>query len=127
MQLSDGTFADRVPAWISRVIQPEHSPIYEGIYHSPPTKYTFKHPRPSTPKALRIYECHVGIASTEPRVASYTHFTECILPRIAAQGYNCIQLMAIMEHVYYGCFGYQVKKHRIYIYSGKMNDVNFFY
>ena len=31
-----------------------------------------------------------------------------MLPRIAALGYNTIQLMAIMEHAYYGSFGYQV-------------------
>ena len=31
-----------------------------------------------------------------------------MLPRIVALGYNTIQLMAIMEHAYYGSFGYQV-------------------
>ena len=31
-----------------------------------------------------------------------------VLPRIAKLGYNTIQLMAIMEHAYYGSFGYQV-------------------
>ena len=24
------------------------------------------------------------------------------------QGYNAVQIMAVMEHAYYGCFGYQV-------------------
>jgi len=31
-----------------------------------------------------------------------------ILPRIANQGYNAVQLMAIQEHAYYGSFGYHV-------------------
>ena len=31
-----------------------------------------------------------------------------ILPRVKDQGYNTIQIMAIMEHPYYGSFGYQV-------------------
>ena len=33
---------------------------------------------------------------------------ETLLPRIKRQGYNAIQLMAIMEHAYYASFGYQV-------------------
>jgi 1,4-alpha-glucan branching enzyme len=31
-----------------------------------------------------------------------------VLPRIAALGYNAIQLMAIQEHAYYASFGYHV-------------------
>ena len=31
-----------------------------------------------------------------------------ILPRIKELGYNAIQIMAVMEHPYYGSFGYQV-------------------
>ena len=31
-----------------------------------------------------------------------------VIPRIARGGYNTVQLMAIMEHAYYGSFGYQV-------------------
>lgn len=60
------------------------------------------------PKSLRIYECHVGIATSELNVGSYDNFTDNILPRIVRQGYNAIQLMAIMEHAYYASFGYQV-------------------
>lgn len=41
-------------------------------------------------------------------MGSYKNFRENILPRIARQGYNAIQLMAIMEHAYYASFGYQV-------------------
>ena len=31
-----------------------------------------------------------------------------VLPRIAALGYNAIQLMAVQEHAYYASFGYHV-------------------
>jgi 1,4-alpha-glucan branching enzyme len=31
-----------------------------------------------------------------------------MLPRVKDLGYNCIQLMAVMEHAYYASFGYQV-------------------
>ncbi|GCB79851.1 hypothetical protein scyTo_0016049, partial [Scyliorhinus torazame] len=57
---------------------------------------------------MRIYEAHVGIASPEGKVASYKNFTQNVLVRIKNLGYNCIQLMAIMEHAYYASFGYQV-------------------
>ena len=45
---------------------------------------------------------------SDPGVGSYDNFTEHILPRIKKQGYNALQLMAIMEHAYYASFGYQV-------------------
>jgi len=57
---------------------------------------------------LRIYEAHVGMSSAEEKVNSYRDFADSVLPRIARLGYNCVQLMAIMEHAYYGSFGYHV-------------------
>ncbi len=59
-------------------------------------------------KTPLIYECHIGMAQDEYRVGTYTEFKENILPRIKELGYNTIQIMAIMEHPYYGSFGYQV-------------------
>lgn len=70
--------------------------------------YKFKHPKPKKPESLRIYECHVGIGTQELRVGTYLEFAKNIIPRIVKQGYNAIQLMAIMEHAYYASFGYQV-------------------
>ena len=55
-----------------------------------------------------IYECHIGMAQDAYKVGSYTEFKDNILPRIKDLGYNTIQIMAIMEHPYYGSFGYQV-------------------
>ena len=57
---------------------------------------------------MKIYEAHVGMSSTDERVSSYDEFRMYVLPRIKENGYNCIQLMAIMEHAYYGSFGYHV-------------------
>ena len=57
---------------------------------------------------LRIYESHVGMAGEEPKVSTYREFASVVLPRVKALGYNCVQLMAIMEHAYYGSFGYHV-------------------
>jgi len=57
---------------------------------------------------LYIYEAHVGMAQEEGKVGSYREFARHVLPRIKKAGYTAIQLMAIMEHPYYGSFGYQV-------------------
>ena len=57
---------------------------------------------------LYIYEAHVGMAQEEGRVGTYREFADITLPHIKEAGYNTIQLMAIMEHPYYGSFGYQV-------------------
>lgn len=72
--------------------------------------YKAKHPRPKKPKSLRIYECHVGIGTQELKIGTYLEFAKNIIPRIVKQGYNAIQLMAIMEHAYYASFGYQVSR-----------------
>lgn len=56
----------------------------------------------------KIYECHIGMAGIEPRVHSYKEFTQNVLPRVKDLGYNCVQIMAIAEHAYYGSFGYHV-------------------
>lgn len=58
--------------------------------------------------SLFIYEAHVGMAQEEGKVGSYREFADYVLPRVKRAGYNTIQLMAIMEHPYYGSFGYQV-------------------
>ena len=50
----------------------------------------------------------VGIASPEGKVTSYDEVRENLLPHIHRQGYDAIQMMAIMEHAYYASFGYQV-------------------
>lgn len=55
-----------------------------------------------------IYEAHVGMAQEEGKVGTYREFADNTLPHVKKAGYNTIQLMAIMEHPYYGSFGYQV-------------------
>lgn len=93
---------------------------FNGVYYEPPkkgqpgaepdaeTSYTFKYARPSKPDALRIYESHVGMSSSEPKINSYTAFRKEMLPRIRELGYNAVQIMAVQEHAYYGSFGYHV-------------------
>nr|CAD7603353.1 unnamed protein product [Timema genevievae] len=107
-----GELVDRLSPWAVYVVQPPRSEgfTYRQKVWNPPSheKYQFKHKRAIKPQSLRIYECHVGIATEEPKVGSYLEFARNIIPRIVKQGYNAIQLMAIMEHAYYASFGYQV-------------------
>lgn len=107
-----GEILERVPAWIRRVVQDRTiSPAYDAVFWNPPEPYLFKNPRPEydlTKGGIKVYEAHVGISSPDAKISSYNEFTESVLPRIADLGYNCIQLMAVMEHAYYASFGYQV-------------------
>ncbi|XP_057468700.1 1,4-alpha-glucan-branching enzyme 1, chloroplastic/amyloplastic-like isoform X1 [Actinidia eriantha] len=108
----NGILVDRIPAWIKyATLDPtKFAAPYDGVYWDPPPseRYQFKFPRPPKPKAPRIYEAHVGMSSSEPRVNSYREFADDVLPRIRANNYNTVQLMAVMEHSYYGSFGYHV-------------------
>lgn len=108
LTLANGSIVDRIPAWISYVIQNPDNKLFDAVYWSPPTPYEWIHPTPPAPKSLRIYEAHVGMSSVEAVVNSYDNFTDQVLPKILESGYNCVQLMAIMEHAYYGSFGYHV-------------------
>jgi 1,4-alpha-glucan branching enzyme len=102
---------DRIPAYIRRVVQDRHSHEFAGQYWSPPEPFKFRHRSPGRhgiKGGLRIYEAHIGMAQEEGKVGSYEEFTRNVLPRVARLGYNAIQLMAIMEHPYYGSFGYHV-------------------
>ena len=110
LRTRDGGCVDRIPAWI-RYASAEPGRMgatYDGIYWDPPAPYEWQHASPPAPRALRIYEAHVGMSGTEPRCATYREFADAVLPRIAAGGYNTVQLMAIQEHSYYASFGYHV-------------------
>lgn len=100
----------RLPAWITRATPNPDAPVYDARFWNPESPYEFKNSRPfcTDDSDLRIYECHVGISTPEPKIGSYKEFTANVLPRIKDLNYNCIQLMAVMEHAYYASFGYQV-------------------
>ncbi|XP_023575021.1 1,4-alpha-glucan-branching enzyme [Octodon degus] len=103
-----GEILYRISPWAKYVVREGSNVNYDWIHWDPEHPYKFKHSRPKKPRSLRIYESHVGISSHEGKIASYKHFTCNVLPRIKDLGYNCIQLMAVMEHAYYASFGYQV-------------------
>ncbi len=104
----EGKMIERISPWATYVVQNKETTLMEPLFWNPAEKHKWLHKRPGKIENLRIYESHVGISSESYHVASYTHFKEKVLPHILYLGYNCIQLMAIMEHAYYASFGYQV-------------------
>ena len=105
----EGGQGERIPAWINRVVQDEQTKIFSAQVWAPEKPYESKVQkfRPSV-SPLLIYECHIGMAQDAEKVGTYAEFRENVLPRIIKDGYNCIQIMAIQEHPYYGSFGYHV-------------------
>jgi len=104
-----GGNGDRIPAWTRRVVQDPETLIFNAQVWRPARPYRWKHKnrqRSSAPPL--IYEAHIGMAQDAEKIGTYREFTENVLPRIAASGYNVLQLMAIQEHPYYASFGYQV-------------------
>lgn len=108
VRTNSGELVERLSPWATYVKPPQNSTQYEMVFWNPEKPHKFKHTKVRAPENMKIYEAHVGISSDKGEVATYDYFTDQVLPRIKKQGYNAIQLMAIMEHAYYGCFGYQV-------------------
>ena len=105
----DGGEGERIPAWCQRVVQDEVTKIFTAQVWAPKTPYQWKKKNfKANTNPLLIYECHVGMGQDAEKVGTYTEFKDNVLPRVAKDGYNCIQVMAIQEHPYYGSFGYHV-------------------
>ncbi len=107
MILRHGQLLERIPLYIRRVTQDPETYLWCGVISDEPS-YVWKHKKPKKPDAPMIYECHIGMAQEKEGIGTYAEFAQNVLPRIKALGYNTIQIMAVMEHPYYGSFGYQV-------------------
>ena len=105
----DGGRGERIPAYARRVVQDPRTGLFAAQVWDP-TPYVWQHGafRRDPNRAPVIYEAHVGMAQEREGVGTYAEFAEHILPRIKKAGYNTLQLMGIMEHPYYGSFGYHV-------------------
>ena len=102
------TRTEHIPLYARRVVQDPKTISWcaEIVDESKTFAWTDEKFQPED--SLFIYEAHVGMALEDGRVGTYREFADYILPVIQKAGYNTIQLMAIMEHPYYGSFGYQV-------------------
>ncbi len=99
---------ERVPLYIRRAVQDEKTKVFCGEVTDEAKRFPWTDVHFVGDRELYIYEAHVGMCLEEGRIASYREFADRILPHIKESGYTAIQLMAVMEHPYYGSFGYQV-------------------
>jgi 1,4-alpha-glucan branching enzyme len=99
----------RIPAYIRRVVQDPETRDFSGqLWLSEEFDWGDQVYRLDNADGLLIYECHPGMAQEKEGVGTWDEFRTFNLPRIKAAGYNAIQMMAVMEHPYYGSFGYHV-------------------
>ena len=104
----EGGSGERIPSHTTRAVQDDYTKVFSAQVWCPKHPYHWQHPRPKAARHPLIYEAHIGMSTEHQRVSTFIEFRLYVLPRIAALGYNTIQLMAIQEHPYYGSFGYQV-------------------
>ena len=101
-------FSEHLPIYTKRAVQDPDTYIWTCEAWDPMETYPWTDQDFKCDEKPLIYEAHVGMSCEEERIASYREFADNILPIVKKDGYNTIQLMAIMEHPYYGSFGYQV-------------------
>ncbi|MGV3504012.1 MAG: alpha amylase C-terminal domain-containing protein [Adhaeribacter sp.] len=100
---------DRIPPYIVRAVQNPDTYDFSGqVWKSESFPWQDQDFHLGAIGEPIIYECHVGMAQEKAGIGTFKEFTEKVLPRIHAGGYNTIQLMAVQEHPYYGSFGYHV-------------------
>ena len=102
------TRTEHIPLYARRVVQNKQNITFECEVVDDRKAFPWTDKGFTGEDELYIYEAHIGMAQEEGKVGSYREFADNILPRIHKAGYNTLQLMAIMEHPYYGSFGYQV-------------------
>ena len=98
----------RIPLYATRVVQDPATYLWCAELEEPTVSFPWTDEDFKPEKSPLIYECHIGMSGEDYKVSSYREFQDNVLPRIKSLGYNTIQIMAIMEHPYYGSFGYQV-------------------
>jgi len=102
------TRTEHMPLYARRVVQEKNSVAWVAEVVDERCTFNWTDGDFKGEERLYIYEAHVGMAQEEGKVGSYREFADYVLPHVKKAGYNTIQLMAIMEHPYYGSFGYQV-------------------
>ena len=118
---ANGKTFERIPLFATRVVQDSENYLWScEIKDEKPFCWSNNKFVPS--KDLFIYECHIGMAQEKEGIGTYKEFRDNILPRIKSLGYNAIQIMAVMEHPYYGSFGYQVSS--FYAASSRFGEMN---
>ena len=104
----EGQMLRRIPLYATRVVQDPVNFLWCAEIEDTFADFEWTDEGFTPERIPFIYECHIGMAQEHGRIGTYDEFREWTLPRIKELGYNTIQIMAIMEHPYYGSFGYQV-------------------
>lgn len=102
------TRTEHIPLYAKRVVQDPVTYAWCGEVVDDQKIFKWTDKNFKAEDSLYIYEAHVGMAQEHGHVGTYREFADYTLPYIKECGYNTVQLMAIMEHPYYGSFGYQV-------------------
>ncbi|MBQ8610515.1 MAG: alpha amylase C-terminal domain-containing protein [Oscillospiraceae bacterium] len=102
------TRTEHIPLYARRVVQDPATITFTAEIVDEREPFAWTDAGFKNTEAPYIYEAHVGMAQEEGRVGTYREFADITLEYIKKAGYNTVQLMAIMEHPYYGSFGYQV-------------------
>jgi 1,4-alpha-glucan branching enzyme len=104
----EGGQGERMPSFTTKTQQDSQTFIFSAVIDDE-KDYLWKVKKfQNNAKNPLIYEVHIGMSSEKLGITNFQEFREKILPRIIALGYNTLQLMALVEHPYYGSFGYQV-------------------
>lgn len=106
--IHNGQMLRRIPIYATRVVQDPVTYLWCAEIEDTFDEFPWTDDKFVPEETPFIYECHIGMAQEHGRIGTYREFKDYILPRIKELGYNTIQIMAIMEHPYYGSFGYQV-------------------
>ncbi len=117
----------RIPLYANYLVQDSITKDFSALLMSFNNTYEWKYDsnelkKSKKNKPLLIYEAHIGMAQEKEGIGTYKEFTQNILPYIKELGYDAVQLMAIMEHPYYGSFGYQVSN--FYAISSRFGSIN---
>ena len=120
------TRTEHIPLYARRVVQDPKTITFTAEVVDDWKSYEWTDKDFKAEDSLFIYEAHVGMSQEEGKVGSYKEFADNVLPHVKETGYNTIQLMAIMEHPYYGSFGYQVSNFfAASSWFGKPNDLKY--
>ncbi len=120
------TRTEHIPLYARRVVQDPKTITFTAEVVDDWKSYEWTDKDFKAEDSLFIYEAHVGMSQEEGKVGTYKEFADNVLPHVKETGYNTIQLMAIMEHPYYGSFGYQVSNFfAASSWFGKPNDLKY--
>ncbi|MCS6991376.1 MAG: 1,4-alpha-glucan branching protein GlgB [Chitinophagales bacterium] len=72
----------------------------------------FRHTRNGLQAPISIYEVHLGSWRRSPhdpdKLLSYRQIADALVPYVSYMGFTHVELLPVMEHPFYGSWGYQI-------------------